>query len=122
MLTDTFLEEVAKFLNNESATVVSHLTFSSDAITPDATDTSVSGELGTRISVSNSRSSSVPTVTFTGTRSGAVASSSGDFVNLAALFTASSGGNLMAEAIVPSVLHTTDFDLEVDWSITAARR
>jgi len=122
MITDIFLEEVAKYMNAEASTTVSDLTFSSTVITPDATDTSVAGELGARVTTTNSRSSTVPTVTFIGTRSGAIASSSGDFVNLVALFTASSGGNLMAEALVPSVLHTTSFDLEVNWSITAARK
>lgn len=122
MLTDNLLVDLAKYLNGESSELISHLAFSSDAITPSATDTSISGQLGSRVAVTGVRSSTEPTVTFSGLRSGAVASSDGDYVNLNALFTSSTGGTLMAEAIVPSVLHTTDYDLEVDWAITVARK
>ena len=122
MLTDNFLVDIAKYLNGESSELITHLALSSTAITPSATDTSIPGQLGSRISVSNSRSSTLPTVTFNGIRSGAVASTSGDYLNLGALFTASSSGTLMAEALIPSVLHTTDYDFEVDWSITVGRK
>ena len=122
MLTNNFLLDITKYLNGEVGELITHLAFSSDAITPGATDTSVSGQLGSRISISNSRSSTEPIVTFSGLRSGAVASSSGDYINLGALFTDASMGTLMAEAVVPSILHTSDFDFEVDWSVTIGRK
>ena len=119
MITDVFLQELAKNINGESNTNASHLAYSSTAITPDATDTTLTGEFLTRVSATGSRV--LTETTFNAIRSGAVASSSGDRINAMALFTSSSGGNLFAEALVPSILHTTAFDFEVDWKITISR-
>lgn len=120
VLTDVFLEEMAKALNNESFTTPVGIAFSSSVITPAATDTSLAHEYD-RAGLSGTRSTNE--VTFSGLRSGAVASSTGDYINLVGvLSTSTTGGNLFVEALVPSVLHTTSFDFEVDATITIERK
>lgn len=119
VLTDVFLIEMAKALNGESFSTPTHGAFSSSVITPAATDTSLPSEYD-RSSFTGSRDSNE--VTFSGLRSGATASSSGDYINLFGLLDSSSGGNLFLEALVPSVLHTTSFDFEVDATITIERK
>lgn len=119
MITDVFLQEMAKAINGESFTKPVGIAFSSSVITPAATDTSFAHEFD-RATLSGSRTSNE--VTFSGIRSGATASSSGDYINLIGLFsTDTSSGDLFVEALVPSVLHTTSFDFEVDATVTIER-
>ena len=120
MITDTFLINFAKNINGESSTRPGYITFSSDVVTPSATDTTIPNELGTRSSVTGSRVSNQ--VTFNGIRTGAVASSGGDYINVMGLFSSATSGELLTEATVPNVLHTDNFDLEVDWTITFERK
>ena len=122
MLTDKFLINIAKSINGETENHVGYVTFSSTVHTPDSTDTSVAGELGSRVTATGARTSTGTEVTFNGLRSGAVASSSGDDINLIGLFDTASNGELEAEATVPSILHSDSFDLEVDWTINVQRR
>lgn len=119
VLTDVFLDEMAKAMNGESYTVGSDVAFSNDIIVPDATDTALPSEFD-RSSTTGSRTGNK--VSFTAIRSGAIASVGGDTVNSIGLLTASSGGNLLSEATVPSIVHTQTFDLEVDWQITIERK
>lgn len=119
MITDLFLNEIAKNINGESSSAPSHCAFSSTVITPDATDTSLAQEWD-RSSATGSRVSNV--VTLTAIRSGAIASSTGDAINALGLFTAASGGTLLAEATVPNILHSDTFDLETEWRITVSRK
>lgn len=119
-LTDTFLNQIAGVVNGESFTQPSYVGFSSTAITIDPTDTSLSGEYGNRVSVSNSRT--LNEVTLSGVRSGAIASSDGDRLNSFGLFNSSTVGDLHSEALISSLLHTTSFDVEVDWKITFSRK
>lgn len=119
MITDVYLQEIAKAINGEANTVVSHCAFSSTVLTPAATDTSLAHEYD-RSSATGTRSTN--SVTFNSLRSGATASSTGDYINVVGLLTSSTGGNLMLEALVPSVLHTTSFDFEVDATVTIERK
>ena len=119
MITDVFLQEIAKSINGESSTVPSHMAFSNDSTTPDPTDTSLASEFD-RSSITGSRVTN--SITFNSIRSSATASGSGDTINKLGLFSASSSGNLFMEATVPSILHTDDFDFEVDATITISRR
>lgn len=119
-LTDTFLNSMAGVIVGESFSIPSHVGFSSTAITINPTDTSLSGEHGDRVSVANSRT--LNRVVFTGVRSGAIASSSGDSLNSFGLFSSSAGGNLYSEALVASLLQTSDFDVEVEWQVSVERK
>lgn len=117
MITDTFLYEIAKKINGESSTSPNYIDFSSTAITPDVADTSLPGVIAGGGTATQTRY--LNTVTFNKIRSGAVASSTGDYIN--ALGLSLNGGNLFAEALVPSILHTSSYDLEADWDITVNR-
>ena len=119
MITDTFLNRIAGWINGESGDSPSNIAFSSSVITPDGTETSLPSEYG-RSSADGTRILSE--TTYNGLRSGAIASSTGDYINSLGLLTASTGGDLLVEALVPSVLHTTSFDFEVDWTITVDRK
>jgi hypothetical protein len=118
MLTNNFLYAVAGWMNGETTTIPTHVAWSSTVITPSATDTSIAHEYD-RSSVTNSRV--LNKATFSATRSSVVASSTGDYINMAGLFNAATTGTLFAEALVPSLLHTTTYDLELDWNITVTR-
>ena len=119
---NNMLTETAKAIAGESYSVMSHLAFSTDTSFAIAvSDSAISGESGDRIALSDSRS--VATVTFNGTRTGAlVASSDGETLTGAGTLSASSGGTLFSEILLPSLLHTTSFDIEVDWAFTVQRR
>lgn len=117
MIVDTFLNRIAGWMNGESANIPSYVAWSSSVITPAGTDTSVPSEYD-ESTASGSRILSV--TTFNSLRSAVLASSSGDYINSIYLL-GSSSGTLLAEALVPSVLHTTTFDLEVDWALTVSR-
>lgn len=121
MIMDTFLNNIAKWINGESASIISHTAYTSTVITPATTDTSVqfSGEYD-RTTASGTRN--LNEVSFNSVRSGAIASSGGDTINTVGLFNAGTGAELLAEATVPSLLHTTDFDVESDWVITIQRK
>lgn len=111
---------MAKFINGESTVIPGYVAFSEDSIIPDPTDTSLPSELD-RSSIAGSRIAN--TATFSAIRSGATATpSTGDFINSLGLLNTSSGGTLFAEATVPDILHTSDFDFEVEWQITIERK
>jgi hypothetical protein len=119
MITDNFLNTIAGWVNGETATIPSFVAWSSSAITPAGTDTSLPSEYTTRTSASGTRT--LNATTFNSTRLSTLATSTGDYINSLGLLTASTAGTLYAEALVPSILHTTTFDLEVDWTITVSR-
>lgn len=119
-LTDTLLNQLAGVVNEESFTAPTHVGFSSTVIIIDPTDISLSGEYGNRVAVTGTRN--LNEVNFSGVRSGAVVSSSGDAINSYGLFNSSTAGDLHSEALVTSVLQTTSFDIEVDWLVKITRR
>lgn len=118
---NNMLNEIAKGLASESNVVPSYLAFGSDVLSINVADSSITGEIGSRIATTDSRATA--TVTFNAIRTGAsVASSSGERLNASYLLSASSGGTLLSEVVLPSLLHTTTFDIETDWSFTIQRR
>lgn len=120
MITNTFLQRVAGLINGESVAVPSHGAFSSSVLTADGTRTSLPDELdATRLVLTGSRSGT--TTTFSFLRSGATATSTGDYINTMALIDSATGGFVMSDLAVPSLLHTTSFDVEVDWKIQVRR-
>lgn len=119
-LNDTLLYQLAGSLNGEAYDNPSHAGFSSTAITIDPTSSSLSGEFGSRVVVSGSRT--LNEVSFNGLKTGAVVSSVGESISSFGLFNASSSGDLQAHALTASLLHTSDFDIEVDWVISVQRK
>jgi hypothetical protein len=119
MIVDNFLGEAAKAFNNESFVLPNYYAYSSSLSSVSATDTSLSGEFGTR--TANTKSRTDNTTTYVATRTGTLASTSGDTIAGIGMLSASSGGTLMTELTVPSFLHTTAFDVEWTTTITFSR-
>jgi hypothetical protein len=118
MITTIQLNELAKAYNNESYVIPSFTAYSSSLASVSASDTTLSGEIGARASASRVRSGGSPTVTVTSIRSGALSSSAGDTLTGVALLSSSSGGSLLAEFVISSILHTTSYDVQTDITIT----
>lgn len=119
MISDHFLEQIAAAINGESYDTPAYMAFSSSVITPDATATSLPTEIG-RDATTNSRVTNI--VTFSATKSGATVGAGGDRINSLGLVDTSTGGTLFAQALVPSVLHTSTYDLEVNWKVKVERK
>lgn len=119
MIVDTFLDEAAKAFNNESFVIPNYFTVSSSLASVASTDTSLSGEFGTRIALTKSRTDN--TTTYVAMRNGSLASTTGDTIMGAAMLSASSGGTLFTELTMPSFLQTTAFDVEFTTTIDFTR-
>jgi hypothetical protein len=117
MILDTFLNENAKAFNGESFVVPAYLAVATGAVTPLITDTVLTGERGTRFAISNIRSSNV--ISSDGIRSGAqILVPAGETLTTLALFSAATGGTILTEASIGSILQTTAFDIEVFSTLT----
>lgn len=112
-----YLNSVAE---NETVTAYIAVSTSTDFDANSITATSIPGEIGSRITANASRSNNV--VTWSGIRSGAIASGAGDTLTGVALFTAATGGDLMFTAPLASITHTTNFDIEFNFETTFTRR
>lgn len=118
MITNNFLNEVSKAINGESYVSPGVIGFSSTTKTLSPTDTSLGGELDYG-SAAGTRVTNV--TTFNALRSGAAVGVGGDRINSLGLLNTSTG-TLLAEALVPSVLHTSTYDLDVSWKIIVERK
>ena len=121
-VTNTFLNELAKAINGESYLTASHIVAgSTDVSTIDTSDTTIQGELGSRISTSGSRTDN--NVEFSAIRSGAVVidTTNGDDINSAGLLTAETGGELLSGITLGGVTQTTNFDIEFIFDLTVER-
>lgn len=119
MIHDNFITGLAKLLNGESFTLPADGTYSTSTLTlsTDMASSSFTGEVPSRIAITGARAGD--TITWTYLRSGAtVGSSSGETLQETALFDAVSSGNLLLMNTLPSILQTTTFDIEVNWSLT----
>lgn len=119
MITNNYLTEIAKAMASESYVVPTYMAFGSTVLTPNAASTSLTGEQDARTALTDSRSSNV--VTFSGIRTGALVSGSSDTLNSIAMFSASTGGTMLSENSLASIIHTTAFDVAVDFQITVSR-
>ena len=121
MITDTFLNTMAALINGETSTIPAYNSWSSTAITLDPTDTELTGEFGSRTSISNQTRTN-NAVLWESIRVGATIGSAGDRINSMGLNDTSTAGNLFAEALVSSLLQTSDFDLELNWRVQVERK
>lgn len=119
-LTNTFLNETIKLVVGVEMTPPSHIAFSSTVIDMNPASTTLVGEYGPRSETNNTHS--LNEATFSAIRSGALPGSSGDTINSFGLLSSSSDGLLYAQGLVSSLLHTSDFDVEVEWRIRLDRR
>jgi hypothetical protein len=114
MINDNFLYGAAKLMAGESYTIPSHMAFGSTFGTLTANDISTSGEFDRNALDSLSTTNNI--VKFVGRRLSTEASD--ETIQLVGLHNASglaSTGNLQANVLLSSLIHTTDFDLEVEF-------
>lgn len=106
------LIETAKALNNESYVYASHLAVGTNVLTIDLADTSLSGEIGTRKTLTGTRTNN--TLELVGLRlsTDVVDTTNGDDLKGVALFSAITSGTMLVENNVGGLLQTTNFDVE----------
>lgn len=122
MITDTFLTQVAKAINSESYTVPNYLAVGTGTVTSvGTTDTALTGEIGTRASVTGSRANAQ--VLFSGIRSSTAVlnTTNGDAITNAGLLNGTSAGTLMIGEVISGLTQTTAFDVQFDWYIEVQR-
>jgi len=117
---DTFLTDIPQLVRGDSISVISHMTFSSDDIQPAISDNTLAGETLPRIALQQTTVDG-NLITWRATRNSTVPPFGGTFLNVEAVFTASTGGNMWASALLSSLLHTTSFDLEIRHTVTFDR-
>lgn len=120
MINNKFLYGLASLMAGSSYDVPSHLAFGSDSDTITASDVITSGEFD-RNALDYSEATS-NTVKFVGGRSSGEADN--DYINVIGLHNAAtlaSSDNLQANFLVPSLLHTSAFDLNVELWVTFNR-
>ena len=112
MIHNKFLNALPNLVGGSTQRIPTHLTFSSDDVSVQFTDNSISGETGSRISL-DTPSIDNNSITFVADRPSTLPPSGGTRLNASALFTSSSDGDMWATALISSVLHTTSFNIEV---------
>jgi hypothetical protein len=119
MIPNTHLNEVAKAMTGEAYVIPEYYGFSDTLTTVDVTDTTMSGEFGTRIAATATRDNNE--VTYTGMRTGALVPTDGETLTGLALFSDVTGGTLMTETVIPEINHTNAFDIEFITTIRYTR-
>lgn len=120
---DTMLNEVAKSINGESFIIPSHLAVASTTVSAIATtDTSLSGEIGTRVELEGSRTSNV--ISFSGLRSGTdvVDTTNGDSIKSSGIFDQVTSGELLIGVVHGGITQTTNFDIDFVYEVTVNRQ
>ena len=120
MINDNMLSGVAALLVGSSYTIPAYLAFGSTTGTLAAADTITSGEFSRTALTSTAQS--VAIAKFIGSRSSA--SANNEYINMVGLHNAAtlrSSGNLQGAFLVASLLHTTAFDVGVEFWIEATR-
>ena len=117
MINDILLNEIAADIQGK----ISRFGITETVFNPDPTDTTLSGELTGRTTMTNSRVNNA--VTFTGIRSGAsvIDTTNGDDWKGIGMFDASTSGDLESSISTTGILQTTSFDVEVKLIITPQR-
>lgn len=125
-VTDTFLNELAKHINDEASNMPNYLAVGTTEVTNIATtDTAIAGEIGTRVLLTKFRANNE--IETSAIRSAAVVENTvdGDALNSAGLFntiTQSTTDLLLTGIAVNGVLQTTNFDVEYITTIEVLRR
>jgi len=120
MINNNYLNGLASLMASESYTVVSHLAFGSTTGTLTATDTVTSGEFD-RNAIS-SKAATGNTVKYIGSRDSTEAGN--EYINVTSFVNSStvSGSNdIQTNMLVSSLLHTSDFTVEIETWIKHVR-
>jgi len=117
MINDYLLGDLADHIYDQTI----YMAYSdSSTLTADGTATSLTGEVGSRVTCVNAIVDNVTTIN--GIRlSTEVVASGGDRLYGVALFDAFTGGNMLQMFLTPGILHTTTFDLESEINIEVDR-
>jgi len=109
---NTFLEETAKAIAGDSFVYPTHGVVGTTSITVNVTDTSLDGEIGTRMALTGTRIGSQ--LQFNGLRlsTDVVDTGSGDSLKAHGIASAVTGGTLFTEQAPFNILHTTAFEIE----------
>lgn len=107
MINNATLTGIADLIVGNTVSIPSYLALSSDSPTLGPADTTLTGEFGSRIALTKSRSGTVAQLSATRL----AASSTSTAINAIGMFTASSSGNLWSEMLIPSLVQTTNFDV-----------
>lgn len=120
MINDNLLNGLATYLSGGSLTIPSHLAFGSTYIVVTAGDVVTSGEFDRNALDSDSVASN--TVKFYGTRSSAEAGNE-IITNIALVNSGTLRGSndIQANTLIGSLVHTTNFDVGVEFWITFNR-
>lgn len=121
MITNDFLNNVAKAIAGESFNTIEYFSVGETAMTIAPSTTVLTDEVGTRIVASPSRTTNV--IEFTGTRSGTdvVDTVDGDIIATFGTNLASGGSDLQSGVSVAGVTHTTAFDIDFIVTVTVNR-
>ena len=119
VIPNAHLNEVAKAMSGDSFVTPLYYGFSSTLTTTDVTDTSMTGEYGSRLSITRTRSDNINS--YTTIKTGALVSTSGETIKGVAMFSASTSGTLMTETAIPTINQTNSFDIEFVSQITYDR-
>jgi hypothetical protein len=120
MINDNLLNGVATLLSGGSFTIPSYLAFGSTTGTLTATDIITSGEFDRNALSSDSNTTN--TVTYIGSRLGSEASSQTiNIISLVNSSTANGSNDIISNFLLPSVIHTTSFDINVEVTYTITR-
>lgn len=110
MINNNTLTGIADLICGNAVSIPSHLALSSTAPTFTPTDTTLSGEFGTRITLTKARSGTVAKLSATRVAS----SSTSTPINSLATFSSITSGNIWSAMLVPSLLQTTNFDVDFE--------
>lgn len=113
MINDNYIEGCAKLLTGEAYTLPSHLAFGSTTGVLASNDTITSGEFDRNALDSKASANNVSK--YIGTRSSVEAS--GETINVVGMHNTGAlgaSGDLQLNFLVPSLVHTTSFDVEVE--------
>jgi len=111
MIMNAWLNELGKSINGESFVYPLYNAVSTTAITTDVTDTSLDGEIGTRLALTGTRTDNQ--VQWSSLRlSTDVVSTDGDSLKSLAMFSANTGGTMFIEQAPFTLLHTSSYEIE----------
>lgn len=120
MINDNYLNGMAKLASGESYTIPSHLAFGSTTGTLSSADLITSGEFD-RNSLDD-QASATNVAKYFGSRSSAEANN--EYINILSFTnsdTLRGSGDIQANFLVSSLLHTTSFDIEVEMWVSFNR-
>jgi len=121
-ITNNFLNEIAKSINDESYEVSTSQAVATTIVASIyTTDTSLSGEIGARTSLSGTRTNNELEFTSLRSSTSVLDTTDGDKLKSTGLLTATSGGILLTGVVLSGITQTTNFDLEVVTSISVNR-